>query len=333
MRNLAAGLRRRAELGGSGSPVGYGPDIFGHVAQLPQLLRLAGIDHALVWRGVPQILGDAATAFRWEAPDGSTVRTEYLYGSYANGRSLPADGPGLVARARSWDDELGPRRVAGLLLMNGGDQRMPEPWVAGAVAEGNDAQDSYHFEVTDLGRWLDAERAAAPDAELPVWRGELRSAAGAPVLAGVISNRVDVRGRGRRRRAGPRTPGGAAAGAVPAGRRMGGGRRSAGRCLGPADRQQRPRFRVRLLQRSCRRSGAGPLCRGAAGGRGRGRSGAGRPCRRDRCRPGRRAGGQHPARDQGGSGRGDRSGRGRSARGIRRTGWAPSNGATPRRQP
>ena len=103
VRNLAAGLRRRAELGGSGSPVGYGPDIFGHVAQLPQLLRLAGIDHAMVWRGVPQIIGDAATAFRWEAPDGSVVRTEYLYGSYANGRSLPADGSGLGGT----DAELG----------------------------------------------------------------------------------------------------------------------------------------------------------------------------------------------------------------------------------
>ena len=36
-----------------------------------------------------------ATAFRWEAPDGSAVRAEYLYGSYANGQGPPA------GRARS----------------------------------------------------------------------------------------------------------------------------------------------------------------------------------------------------------------------------------------
>jgi hypothetical protein len=192
VRNLEAGLWRRAELGATGPAVGYGPDIFGHVAQLPQLLRLAGIDQAVVWRGVPKVVGDATTAFRWEAPDGSTVRTEYLYGSYANGRSLPADGPGLVERAQSWEEEVGHRRVAGLLLMNGGDQRMPEPWVMSAVADAN-VQSRYQFEVADLARWLEAERAAVADEALPLWRGELRSAAGAPLLAGVISNRVDVR--------------------------------------------------------------------------------------------------------------------------------------------
>ncbi|MCA1844043.1 MAG: alpha-mannosidase, partial [Actinobacteria bacterium] len=191
VRNLEAGLRRRAELGAPGPGVGYSPDVFGHVAQLPQLLRLAGIDHAVVWRGVPS--GVDATAFRWEAPDGSAVRTEYLYGSYANGRGLPSDGPGLVQRAESWEEEVGTRRVAGLLLMNGGDQRPPEPWVADAVAEANAAGGRYRFEVVALGRWLDHERVTVPDEALPVWRGELRSASGGPLLSGVISNRVDVR--------------------------------------------------------------------------------------------------------------------------------------------
>ncbi len=210
VRNLEAGMCRRVELGAPGPAVGYGPDVFGHVAQLPQLLRLAGIDHAVVWRGVPGRVADAATAFRWEAPDGSVVRAEYLYGSYANGRALPADGPGLVGRARSWQAEVGDRRVAGLLLMNGGDQRPAESWVTGAVAEANadgervepmagappdgaSGPSRYHFEVTDLARWLDAERATVPDDALPLWQGELRSAAGAPLLAGVISNRIDVR--------------------------------------------------------------------------------------------------------------------------------------------
>ncbi|HYT40640.1 MAG TPA: glycoside hydrolase family 38 C-terminal domain-containing protein, partial [Acidimicrobiia bacterium] len=45
----------------------------------------------------------------------------------------------------------------------------------------------------DLAGWLDDQRAHTPDDALPVWRGELRSAAGAPLLSGVISNRVDVR--------------------------------------------------------------------------------------------------------------------------------------------
>jgi mannosylglycerate hydrolase len=52
VRNLEHGLRRGDELGGA-MRVGYLPDMFGHVAQMPQILRLAGIDNAVVWRGVP----------------------------------------------------------------------------------------------------------------------------------------------------------------------------------------------------------------------------------------------------------------------------------------
>ena len=33
--------------------VGYLPDMFGHIAQMPQILRLAGFHDAVVWRGVP----------------------------------------------------------------------------------------------------------------------------------------------------------------------------------------------------------------------------------------------------------------------------------------
>ncbi|MGH9024713.1 MAG: alpha-mannosidase, partial [Acidimicrobiia bacterium] len=49
VRNLQFGLARANEHGGA-LPVGYLPDMFGHVAQLPQVMRLAGLDHSVVWR-------------------------------------------------------------------------------------------------------------------------------------------------------------------------------------------------------------------------------------------------------------------------------------------
>ncbi len=52
VRDLQFGIARGSELGGV-MDVGYLPDMFGHVAQMPQLLRLAGFEHAVVWRGVP----------------------------------------------------------------------------------------------------------------------------------------------------------------------------------------------------------------------------------------------------------------------------------------
>lgn len=187
VRDLQLGVARAQELGGL-MEVGYLPDMFGHVAQMPQLLRLAGFSDAVLWRGVPAAIEQ--TAFWWEAPDGSQVRTEYLYGSYSNGRDLPADAAGLVARAHGYEHELGTARVpgGGMLLMNGSDHLLPQPWLGEVVAAANEAQNRYEFVVSSLPDYLTAQ----PIDDLAVWRGELRSGARSNVLMGVASNRVDV---------------------------------------------------------------------------------------------------------------------------------------------
>jgi len=187
VRNLQRGMLRASELGGV-MPVGYLPDMFGHVAQMPQLLRLAGLEHAVVWRGVPAAVDK--TAFWWVAPDGSRVRAEYLYGSYSNGRDLPDDPEKLVARARGYQHELGDVLLdgGGLLLMNGTDHHLPQAGLGAVVAAANATQDEYRFSITSLPEYL----AGQPVTGLPEWRGELRSGARANVLMGVASNRVDV---------------------------------------------------------------------------------------------------------------------------------------------
>jgi alpha-mannosidase len=185
VRDLQMGMARGAQFGGA-MQVGYLPDMFGHVAQMPQILRLAGLDHAVVWRGVP--LAITQTAFWWEAPDGSRVRAEYLYGSYSNGRDIPDDAKQLVGRARDYEAELGPVRIGDMLLMNGTDHQMPQAWLGRVVAEANDVQDDYEFVVTSLAEYLPTQ----PVDDLATWRGELRSGARANVLMGVASNRVDI---------------------------------------------------------------------------------------------------------------------------------------------
>ena len=185
VRDLQFGIARGSELGGV-MDVGYLPDMFGHVAQMPQLLRLAGFEHAVVWRGVPAVVEQ--TAFWWEAPDGSRVRAEYLYGSYSNGRDIPDDAKRLVLRARDYEHELGPARLRDMLLMNGTDHQMPQPWLGRVVAEANAVQDEYEFAVTSLPEYL----ADQPSEGLVTVAGELRSGARANLLMGVGSNRVDV---------------------------------------------------------------------------------------------------------------------------------------------
>ena len=185
VRDLQFGIARGTELGGV-MDVGYLPDMFGHIAQMPQLLRLAGFEHAVVWRGVPSDVEH--TAFWWESPDGSRVRAEYLYGSYSNGRDIPDDAKRLVLRAVDYEHELGSARLGDMLLMNGTDHQLPQPWLGRVVAEANAMQDDYEFIVTSLPEFV----VAQPVDRLTTVRGELRSGARANLLMGVGSNRADV---------------------------------------------------------------------------------------------------------------------------------------------
>jgi alpha-mannosidase len=188
VRNLQLGIARAAELGGA-MQVGYLPDMFGHVAQMPQLLRQFGVDHAVVWRGVPSAVD--RTAFRWLSPDGSEVRAEYLPAGYGNGARVPRDADDFVAQVDDFATRYDTMIAGGpVLWMNGTDHLLPQPWLAEVVAKANAAQDRWQVEVMSLESYL---RDVAPAVDAPVWEGELRSGARANLLMGVASNRVDVK--------------------------------------------------------------------------------------------------------------------------------------------
>ena len=189
VRNLQMGLGRGAAFG-SVMELGYLPDMFGHIAQMPQILRLAGFHDAVVWRGVPSQV--TKNAFTWASPDGSSVRAEYLPVGYGNAASMPDDAKAFIRRTRDNVDEVADFLLGDLLCMNGSDHLMPQPWLGRVVAEANDLQDDFEFEVTSLPRYL----ANAPTEGLTLVEGELRSGARANMLMGVTSNRVDVKRRG-----------------------------------------------------------------------------------------------------------------------------------------
>ncbi|HVE94099.1 MAG TPA: glycoside hydrolase family 38 C-terminal domain-containing protein [Acidimicrobiales bacterium] len=193
IRNLQKGLETATSFGGAMN-VGYLPDMFGHIAQMPQLLRQFGFEHAVVWRGVPASVD--ASAFWWSSPDGSTVRAEYMRHGYGNGASIPNDPDALIARIKAHDVELGDAlrgRNGGdpvpMLWMNGTDHEVPQPWLGAVVADVNAKQSEFDLVVTSLEDHL----AASPTVGLPTVAGELRSGARANLLMGVTSNRTDVR--------------------------------------------------------------------------------------------------------------------------------------------
>lgn len=189
VRNLEAGVRRAAELG-QVMRVGYLPDMFGHVAQMPQILSRAGIADAVVWRGVPHAVD--RHAFTWRAPDGSAVRTEYLYRGYGQARDVFALPERIEAKLDAYASEMRP--LFGdddLLAMYGEDHSIPLPGYAAVVDAFNAASDRYEVRIETLGAYIEHARSASP--ATIAWDGELRSSARANVLMGVASHRIEVR--------------------------------------------------------------------------------------------------------------------------------------------
>ena len=184
VRDLQRGIAL-ADMHGGSMRVGYLPDSFGHAAQMPQIYRQLGFEHAAVWRGVP--LAIDRVAFIWEAPDGSEILTAYMGNSYSHGVDLPTEPAALAVRIASALKAIEPfQPVADVLLMNGNDHVLPQRQLSAAVKEVSTRLDGTRVRLARLDDYL----AVLPEGPWPHWRGELRSSARANVLMGTLSVRV-----------------------------------------------------------------------------------------------------------------------------------------------
>ena len=171
-------------------PIGYLPDMFGHIAQMPQILQKAGIGRAVVWRGVPEAID--RNRFRWSAPDGSAVETEYLVGGYGNGAYLfdvPDRFGSKLAGYRTANAAFYGDRS--FLAMYGTDHAVPSPRLADVVDAVNAGDNEIEVRLETLADY--AARPETDDRPIPDWTGELRSGARANMLMGVTSARIDLR--------------------------------------------------------------------------------------------------------------------------------------------
>jgi alpha-mannosidase len=189
VRNLEMGWRRAEDFGGP-MRVGYLPDMFGHVAQMPQILRAAGLADAVVWRGIPAAID--RHAFRWEAPDGSWVRAEYLPSGYGNAAGMFAVPDRLEAAADRFLDWAKPWfGTDPVLAMYGTDHAAPVPELAALVSRLNEVHAASNMRIGTLADYIGQAPPLTPDD--PCWRGELRAGARANVLMGVASARIDIK--------------------------------------------------------------------------------------------------------------------------------------------
>jgi mannosylglycerate hydrolase len=197
IRNLWLGKRAGNELSCSLFTAGYLPDMFGHVAQMPQILQGFGIDTALVWRGLGGDPDTVKSEFWWESPDGSSVLTHWFPDGYYQMSFLHFSNPdrpyddklGRVFRALT---NLGARATTdALLLPYGGDHCPIARSRAGKIAEANEALGntvSTHWAT--IGEFMAEVRAQQP--ELTTVRGKLRALGALTplLLPGVLSTRM-----------------------------------------------------------------------------------------------------------------------------------------------
>src|SRR5882672_128086 len=189
VRNLARGHRIPRQFG-TPMPVGYLPDLFGHVAQMPQIWRQFGLDNTILWRG----FGGTHAEYWWEAPDGSRVLMMHLPPEgYCNATRLVFDPDAMMARAaEKIGYERARTRVGQALLMNGVDHVEPHTAIPALIDKLSAIADQRARHST-LPAYVAAVRAAVessrPDLDTVV--GELRGGTDyANLLPGVLSARV-----------------------------------------------------------------------------------------------------------------------------------------------
>jgi len=194
VRNLLQGDRLCAPYGRK-MAVGYIPDPFGHIGQMPQILAGFGIQTAAVMRG----LSDEPCEFWWQAPDGTVVFMAYLRDGYGNAAGLPVkDRDRFCDELIRLSDSLGEHSAAkNLLLMFGTDHMEPPAETSAAIGYAQGCLQGVEIVHSTLPAYLDAVQAelAAKGALLPVVTGELRSPKRSPLLPGVLSTRMWIKQR------------------------------------------------------------------------------------------------------------------------------------------
>ena len=190
IRNLLAG-EREARKWGPKMMIGYMPDSFGHIRQMPQILSGFGIDNACLWRGVE----DQPVEFWWQAPDGTRALMLYMRDSYSNGASLNAqDTTMFTEQLRQVGDSLASHSAAlNILVMYGTDHMEPSPETSKAIAAANKNLKDYRVLHSTLPEYLEQIKQDTKGKELPVLKGEFRSSKRMHLLPGVLSTRMWIK--------------------------------------------------------------------------------------------------------------------------------------------
>ena len=132
IRNLMFGHRLCEKWGGNTWKYGYICDIFGHIAQLPQIFNGFSIKYSLLGRGTTE---SDPTYFKWQSPDKSytlnyKLPDDYGYGefnSFSYGVNADASLPLKERIKKTVDREINRSDIPIVILMDGADHADAHP--------------------------------------------------------------------------------------------------------------------------------------------------------------------------------------------------------------
>lgn len=161
--------------------VAYLPDMFGHNAYMPTILKGLGMKWAVMWRGV----GDSnVPTFIWRSPHGDEVKVYHLINGYGNaahfGRGREYLKKRLIEEAENLSRSHGENDI---LLMNGTDHEFPVSYITELLKEISDGK--FEFMQSDLENYVSS--LAEPE---KIFEGELRCPRKEPILKDVTSTRI-----------------------------------------------------------------------------------------------------------------------------------------------
>ena len=165
--------------------VGWALDTFGHHAQMPQLLKLAGYNSYWFQRGVQG--NDVPSESMWEGIDGSRIPAFWLPWGYGMFYPSPANASQFSQYAQGvWMSFDHYSRWPDRVVLAGADVIEPEDALPAMVREFN-RQSGEPFALR-FGVPTDFESIVARRSERPVIKGDLN-----PVFQGIYSNRIEVK--------------------------------------------------------------------------------------------------------------------------------------------
>ncbi|MHA1791050.1 MAG: alpha-mannosidase [Promethearchaeota archaeon] len=208
IRNLLIG-HQISDYFGSVMKVGYVPDTFGHIWQLPQILLGFNIKSCYMFRGYPPLFGgheeykghgdDTPLEFYWSAPDGSKVLTLHHITGYGNAGNLGEGSTtgqfkfmNAIMKILMAVQRLEPRTSTSIfLLMNGGDHLEPEEQIPEIIDFFNGDEDlsrEYHLTHGSLEDYFN--ELSKSRVTFPTLSGEMRGSAYTQVTPACLSSRM-----------------------------------------------------------------------------------------------------------------------------------------------